>query len=291
MPRAIHIFIQYFNKTRRTLTRRWVGGAGENERDCVACPGAALGGLHPRRQLFCFSYFEFLPGGPPPVLMLALSAAFASACCSTNFARRCSILASLASSWPSLASSPAPSLPLPPLPPPPPPPPLVKLCADSAAASPAPGALASHGRRTPPTPSVAVLPTSPTPSGLTSVPSSRPSVSSPSKSSSLPLCSLRASAACDARRFCCCFAALSASSSCWIRYTSTKLLPMRVMGSAMTTIPASIAKTPMSLPASVTGNISPYPTVVIVTMHQYIAIGMLSKANSGPRVTSFPFSA
>ena len=37
-----------------------------------------------------------------------------------------------------------------------------------------------------------------------------------------------------------------------------------------------------NLPNSVIGAISPYPTVVIVTIHQYILVGILLKPDSGP---------
>mmetsp|Transcript_10224 Transcript_10224/g.42189 ORF Transcript_10224/g.42189 Transcript_10224/m.42189 type:complete len:260 (-) Transcript_10224:867-1646(-) len=74
----------------------------------------------------------------------------------------------------------------------------------------------------------------------------------------------------------------SLSSFAWLlRYSSTKLLPMSVMGMASTTMPESMVITATIRPMSVIGYMSPYPTVVIVTMHQYIARGIESNGNAG----------
>mmetsp|Transcript_4264 Transcript_4264/g.10123 ORF Transcript_4264/g.10123 Transcript_4264/m.10123 type:complete len:380 (-) Transcript_4264:878-2017(-) len=67
----------------------------------------------------------------------------------------------------------------------------------------------------------------------------------------------------------------------WLLYTSEKLEPTMVTGSATTKMPMSIPRPAMSLPGTVTGRASPYPTVVIVTTAHQHAAGMLWNGSGG----------
>jgi hypothetical protein len=57
-------------------------------------------------------------------------------------------------------------------------------------------------------------------------------------------------------------------------YSPVKFVEMTDTGMATTRMPDSDASAAMKRPAGVTGKTSPYPTVVIVTMHHQKAAGM-----------------
>ena len=62
-----------------------------------------------------------------------------------------------------------------------------------------------------------------------------------------------------------------------VEYTSSKAVSMNAIGTFISATPISAATLPITLPASVAGYMSPYPTLVKVITAHHMHVGMFSK--------------